>query len=71
MTVNGLLSRLRRRVIIPLTLALASIPGPAPAGEEAISWADTGFVLMASAFVMLMIPGAGYSTMGWFPGGTW
>lgn len=60
MTVSGLLRRLHWRVIIPLTLTLALIPGLALAGEEVISGADTGFILMASAFVMLMIPGVAF-----------
>ncbi|MEW6458939.1 MAG: ammonium transporter [Bacillota bacterium] len=48
---------LRWRVIIPLTLALAAIPGLALAGEEGVSPADTAFILLASGLVMLMVPG--------------
>jgi Amt family ammonium transporter len=54
---SGLLRYLRWRVILPLTLLLVAVPGLALAAEEAISPADTGFILMTSAFVMLMVPG--------------
>ncbi|MCD5407517.1 MAG: ammonium transporter [Desulfotomaculum sp.] len=37
-----------------------AIPGLAIAGEEAISPADTGFMLIASAMVMLMLPGIAF-----------
>lgn len=54
---SALWTRLRWRLIVPLTAAFTAVPGLALAGEEAISPADTGFILFASALVMLMIPG--------------
>ncbi|MEW6540994.1 MAG: ammonium transporter [Bacillota bacterium] len=57
MRVQGIKGRLRWRVILPLTAALTAVPGLALAGEAAASPADTGFVLISAALVMLMIPG--------------
>ncbi|MBE0467298.1 MAG: ammonium transporter [Candidatus Desulforudis sp.] len=51
------ITRLHWRLIAALTVALTAMPGLALASEEAISPADTGFVLIASAMVMLMVPG--------------
>lgn len=57
MWAKGLMGRFHWRVIVPLAAALTAIPGLALAGEEAVSPADTGFVLIAAALVMLMVPG--------------
>ncbi|MDA8096898.1 MAG: ammonium transporter [Clostridia bacterium] len=54
---TGIVGRLHWRMIAVLTVVLTAIPGLALASEEAISPADNAFILVASALVMLMVPG--------------
>ncbi|MDQ7790015.1 MAG: ammonium transporter [Clostridia bacterium] len=57
MKVTEMLGRLHWRMIAILTAILIAVPGLALASEEGINSADNAFILIASALVMLMIPG--------------